>query len=316
MKGMSLEITEELIARQTPEAQAIIRALLATIRQLQDQLNQSPRNSSLPPSTEHPHAKPPRPKSPAARRRGGQPGHPRHERPLLPTEQCNDVIPLKPVTCRRCGRELSGQDAAPLRHQVWELPLICFTALPLARRRWAGAGAFLTPWYVILFDHLPASPGPVCCPSSIAASRVRSAGDSPSSAAARAASGSACSDFPSLVQTPVQIVGSVVASCCLFATCVVASPEWGSAEQVTRVTCRKCLPAFNLHNLASGRVFFRRRVSSRNFPLANSLNRPSRAWLSLRRAYPRPDIGSTCRPPFRSTTYRGVSNRSRCAGER
>jgi len=50
MKGMSLEVTEELIARQTPEAQAIIRALLATIRQLQDQLNQSPCNSSVPPS--------------------------------------------------------------------------------------------------------------------------------------------------------------------------------------------------------------------------------------------------------------------------
>ena len=64
MTGMSLEITEELIARQTPEAQAIIRMLLAKIQQLQDQLNQSPRNSSLPPSTEHPHAKPPRPKSP------------------------------------------------------------------------------------------------------------------------------------------------------------------------------------------------------------------------------------------------------------
>ena len=43
MKGMSLEITAELIARQTPEAQAIIRALLAKIRQSQDQLNQSPR---------------------------------------------------------------------------------------------------------------------------------------------------------------------------------------------------------------------------------------------------------------------------------
>jgi hypothetical protein len=37
MKGMSLEITEELIARQTPEAQAIIRALLAKIQELQDQ---------------------------------------------------------------------------------------------------------------------------------------------------------------------------------------------------------------------------------------------------------------------------------------
>jgi hypothetical protein len=60
--GVSLEITEELIARQSPEAQAIIRAFLAQIQQLQDRLNQSPRNSSAPPSTEHPHARPPRPK--------------------------------------------------------------------------------------------------------------------------------------------------------------------------------------------------------------------------------------------------------------
>jgi len=59
MKGMSLEITEELIARQTPEAQAIIRALLAKIQQWQEQLNQSPRNSSVPPSTKHPAAQPP-----------------------------------------------------------------------------------------------------------------------------------------------------------------------------------------------------------------------------------------------------------------
>jgi len=90
MKGMSLEITEELIARQPLEAQAIIRALLARIQQLQDQLNQSPRNSSVPPSTEHPHAKPPRPKSQAARRRGGQPGHTRYVRPLLPSGQCDE----------------------------------------------------------------------------------------------------------------------------------------------------------------------------------------------------------------------------------
>src|SRR5262249_23278704 len=135
MKGMSREITEELIARQTPEAQAIIRALLAKIRQLQDQLNQSPRNSSVPPSTEHPHATsslppspdpppatPPRPRSQAARRPGGQPGHTRHERPLLPSGQCDEVIPLTPAACRRWGRKLSGEDPAPPRHQVWELP--------------------------------------------------------------------------------------------------------------------------------------------------------------------------------------------------
>jgi transposase len=122
MKGMSLEITEDLIARQTPEAQATICALLNTIRQLQEQLNQSPRNSSLPPSTGHPHAKPPRPKSPATRRPGGQPGHPRQERSLLLSAHCDEVIPLKPAACRRCGRELSGEDPVPLRHQVWELP--------------------------------------------------------------------------------------------------------------------------------------------------------------------------------------------------
>src|SRR5262249_36943914 len=140
MKGMSLEITEELIARQTPEAQAIIRALLATIRQLQEQLNQSPRNSSVPPSTEHPHAKPLRPKSQAARRPGGQPGHPRQERPLLPSGQCDKVTPLKPVACRRCGRKLSGEDATPLRHQVWELPEIKPQVVEYQRHRLACPG--------------------------------------------------------------------------------------------------------------------------------------------------------------------------------
>jgi transposase len=135
MKGMSLEITEELIARQTPEAQAIIRALLAHIQQLQDQLNQSPRNSSLPPSTEHPHAKPTRPKSRTRRPPGGQPGHTKHERPLLPSGHCDDVIPLKPATCRRCGQELSGEDATPLRHQVWELPEIKPQVIEYQRHR-------------------------------------------------------------------------------------------------------------------------------------------------------------------------------------
>jgi transposase len=115
---MSLEITEELIARQTPEAQVIIRALLAKIHELQDRPNQSPPNASSPPSSEHPHAKPSRRTPRATRPRGGQPSHARHERPLLPAEQCDDVIPLKPANCRRCGRELSGEDAAPLRHQV------------------------------------------------------------------------------------------------------------------------------------------------------------------------------------------------------
>ena len=121
---MTLEITDDLIARPPPEAQAIIRARLAKIADLEARLNQSPRNSSRPPSTEHPHAKPRRPKANGGRKAGGQPGHAKHTRPLLPSEQGTAVLPLKPSACRRCGRALAGDDPAPLRHQVWELPAI------------------------------------------------------------------------------------------------------------------------------------------------------------------------------------------------
>lgn len=129
---MDLVITEDLIARQTPEAQAIIHALLARLAKVEAELEvlrrqgpgKTPQNSSLPPSTQHPHAKPARKRRKSKKRRGGQPGHPKHERPLIPTDQCDDVQPLKPTTCRRCGEKLSGDDPEPLRHQVWELPEI------------------------------------------------------------------------------------------------------------------------------------------------------------------------------------------------
>jgi transposase len=128
---MSLEITEELIARQPPESQAIIRLLLAQIAELsarvaelEARLGKTPQNSSLPPSAQHPHAKPPQKKLKSKKRRGGQPGHPRHERPLLPTDECDAVRSFKPTECRRCGTKLRGNDPEPLRHQVWELPPI------------------------------------------------------------------------------------------------------------------------------------------------------------------------------------------------
>ena len=123
-------ITEEIITRQPPEAQAIIRALLAYIAELEARIEalerqakgKTPQNSSLPPSTQHPHAKPPPPKRKSKKRRGGQPGHEKHEQPLIPTNECDDVQRLKPTECRRCGAKLSGNNPEPLRHQVWELP--------------------------------------------------------------------------------------------------------------------------------------------------------------------------------------------------
>lgn len=124
--GMSQEslVTEELIARQSPEAQAIIRLLLAKIAELEARLNKTPRNSSLPPSTEHPHAKPAPQRQSTGKKPGGQPGHPKHERALIPVEQCTRVVPVVPEACRRCGERLAGTDPQPLRHQVWEIPEI------------------------------------------------------------------------------------------------------------------------------------------------------------------------------------------------
>jgi transposase len=131
-------ITDDQLLGFPPEARAIIRALLAenerlaaeverlTARcvELESRLGKTPQNSSLPPGSQHPHAKPAPRKPKSKRKRGGQPGHKKHERPLIPTEQCDDVETLKPAECRRCGGKLSGSDPEPLRHQVWELPEI------------------------------------------------------------------------------------------------------------------------------------------------------------------------------------------------
>ena len=91
---------------------------------LEAKLGKNSTNSSKPPSSTHPHAKPPQAKPKSPRRPGGQPGHEKHERALIPTEQCQQVVPCLPTECRRCGQALSGVDPEPLRHQVWELPEI------------------------------------------------------------------------------------------------------------------------------------------------------------------------------------------------
>jgi transposase len=116
-----------------PAAQAAVLAVFAALQtqlarlearvaDLETQLHSDPTNSSKPPSTTHPHAKPLRSKPRSRRPAGAQPGHAKHERDLVPTQQCQAVVPCVPPACRRCGRALTGVDATPLRHQVWELP--------------------------------------------------------------------------------------------------------------------------------------------------------------------------------------------------
>ena len=43
---------------------------------------------------------------------------------LLPEEQVDTIVPVKPRRCRRCAAPLHGVDATPGRHQVTELPLL------------------------------------------------------------------------------------------------------------------------------------------------------------------------------------------------
>jgi len=125
-----ITIPPELDAEMTPAVRTFVGLLLDRIAKLEarveelEQGRKTPKNSSLPPSSQHPHNRPQLERRKSKKKRGGQPGHEKHERPLIPTDECDDVHPLKPTECRRCGAKLSGSDPEPLRHQVWEVPEI------------------------------------------------------------------------------------------------------------------------------------------------------------------------------------------------
>jgi len=111
-----------------PEAQAAVLALSGRLEQqvqdLKARLDQNSTNSSKPPSTAPIGVKRRPPAPPSKKRRGGQEGHPRRMRVLVPPERVASVTECKPSGCRRCGHSVSGEDAEPRRHQVAELPPI------------------------------------------------------------------------------------------------------------------------------------------------------------------------------------------------
>jgi transposase len=103
--------------------EAIVHSFEEQVRTLQEQLHQTSRNSSRPPSSDPPqHERPRGPRS--TRRRGGQPGHPGSTRTLIPVEEVDEVVVLKPEQCTHCHAPLRGDDPQPWRHQVIELPPI------------------------------------------------------------------------------------------------------------------------------------------------------------------------------------------------
>src|SRR5215472_14647443 len=133
--GQELPIPEPLWSSIPAEAQAAlvaawkslqdrIAALEAQVRDLQARLQLNSTNSSKPPSSDPIGLKRKPPTPPSRRKRGGQPGHPKAFRPLVPPERLHSSLDCKPSSCRRCGHALHGVDPEPLIHQVAELPEI------------------------------------------------------------------------------------------------------------------------------------------------------------------------------------------------
>ncbi len=118
-------------AATPPSVRAVVLALLdqqqrlqARVTDLEAQRTQHSGNSSRPPSTDPPSA-PPRPKrAPTGRSRGAQPGHPGHQRDLLPPGQVDELVVHRPTTCPHCQAALAADLPARtvLRQQVWDLP--------------------------------------------------------------------------------------------------------------------------------------------------------------------------------------------------
>jgi len=119
-----LEAALERIARLEQENERLReenRQLREENRRLKERLGLNSSNSSKPPSMDAP-GTPRQPKKPTGRAPGGQPGHKKHERTLLPPGQVQHVVELVPEECGGCKRRLHGQDSAPRRHQVVEVP--------------------------------------------------------------------------------------------------------------------------------------------------------------------------------------------------
>jgi transposase len=113
--------------------EAHVAHLEARLADLEAAVGQNSTNSSRPPSTDPPAVKRAPPKVKSGKAAGGQPGHPKHRRALV--EHPDQTVDCKPMACRRCDRPLAGDDPAPLRHQVTELPPVTPVVTEYRRHR-------------------------------------------------------------------------------------------------------------------------------------------------------------------------------------
>lgn len=119
-------LTEEVtrLRQENVELREENLRLKTRVSELEERLDQNSRNTSKPPSSDPPTLAPPPPKTGSGKKPGGQPGHKGHQRELVPEADVDEIIPVKPAQCRDCGAVLRGEDPAPRRHQVAEIPRI------------------------------------------------------------------------------------------------------------------------------------------------------------------------------------------------
>jgi transposase len=130
-------LPEPPLAQTLDEARALVRLLWedlvamraelaglhARVQELEARLGQNSSNSSRPPSADPPGTPKRPPVPPTGRQRGGQPGHPPHQRAMVLPEQVDAIVVHWPAHCRHCAAPLGAEAVGePLRHQVTELP--------------------------------------------------------------------------------------------------------------------------------------------------------------------------------------------------
>ena len=112
------------LALKIEQLEQQLKELQISNEQLEEKANRNSKNSHSPPASDSPKVENTKKKKPTGKKRGGQPGHTGHSRPLYPVEECESVTDHYPETCACCGEELKGIDPNPYRHQVVEIPPI------------------------------------------------------------------------------------------------------------------------------------------------------------------------------------------------
>ena len=116
-------------ANSLEEANKIIKALWDAIQKLNEKLKINSKNSSLAPSKDKQsknkfNIKRTEERRKNPKKRGGQPGHKKHERILLPLDKVNCVVSCCPDSACACGGKVILNAKKYRRHQQYEFPIV------------------------------------------------------------------------------------------------------------------------------------------------------------------------------------------------